>query len=152
RRQQDHDEQREDGDRREDAADQEVRRLLEQAKRQSADDGASVIAEPAERHRNKAVEIQQRTIGEERQQQLAAGKSGDTADHARQRVAGDAQITFGQAERARREIIFRDRDEGTSNQSAAIKIFEGDNGNRASRDRQPEFFVPDTAADAEYAR
>ena len=152
RRQQDHDEQREDGDRREDAADQEIRRLLEQAERQSADDGAAVIAEPAERHRDKAVEVQQRAIGEERQQQLAAGKSGDAADHAGQRVAGDAQIAFGQAERARGEIVLRDRDEGAADQGAAIEIFERDDGDRAGYDRQPEFFVPDTAADAEQAR
>jgi len=35
----------------------------------------------------KPLEIQQRAIGEERQQQFAAGKAGDAADDARERVA-----------------------------------------------------------------
>ena len=74
RREQDHDEQREHGDRGEDAADQEVRGLLEQAEREPADDRAAVVAEPAERDRHEAVEVQQRAVGEEGEQQLRRRK------------------------------------------------------------------------------
>jgi hypothetical protein len=146
RRQQHDDEQREHRDRREDAADQEIRGLLEQAERKPADDGAAVVAEAAERHRHEPVEIQQCAIGEERQQQLAAGKAGDAADDACQRVAGNAQIALRQAERAGSEIILGDRKEGAADQRAAIEIFEAEDGERAGNDRQPEFLVPDAAA------
>jgi len=69
---------------------------LKQAERDAADDGAAVVAEAAERHRHETIEIQQRAIGKEGQQQLAAGKPGNTADHPGERVAGDAQIALGQ--------------------------------------------------------
>ncbi len=38
-----------------------------------ADNRAAVVAEPAQRHRHEAVEIQQRTVGKEGEQQLPAG-------------------------------------------------------------------------------
>ena len=65
-----------------------------------------------------------RAIGEERQQQLAAGKSGNAADRAGKRVARDAQVALRQAERARGEIVLGDREEGAADQRAAIEEFE----------------------------
>ncbi len=113
--------------------------------------GATVIAESAQRHRHEAVEIQKRAIGEERQQQLAAGKSGNAADDPGERVAGDAQIAFGQTQCARGEIVLRDRQERAAHQRPAIQIFEADDGDRAGDDRQPELFVPDPASPPDQA-
>src|SRR5262249_52899714 len=77
RREQNHDEQGEYGDGREDPPDQEIRGLLKQAQRQPADDRTAIVAETAERYRHEAVEIEQRAVGEEGEQQFATGKSGD---------------------------------------------------------------------------
>src|SRR4051794_38886085 len=73
RGQQRDDEERDHGDRREDAADEEGRGLLEDAEAEAADDRAAVVAQPAERHRDESVEIQERAVGDECQQQRAAG-------------------------------------------------------------------------------
>src|ERR1700722_18511691 len=76
RRQEQHDDENgEDRDRGEDAADGEIRRLLEDAEGEPANDGAAVVAEPAQRHRYEAVEIQHGAVSEEGEQQLAAGKA-----------------------------------------------------------------------------
>ena len=49
---------REYGHRREDAADQEIGGLLEQAERNSANDGAAIVTETAKCNRHEAVKIQ----------------------------------------------------------------------------------------------
>jgi len=91
RGQQDDDEQREHRDRGEDAADHEVRRLLEQAERETADDGAAVVAEAAERDRHEAVEVEDGLVAEVGEQHLRAGESRQRADHAGQCEAREPQ-------------------------------------------------------------
>src|SRR6187455_2232135 len=71
-RQQDEDEGGEYRDGGEDAADEEIRRLLEQAEDQPRRNRAAVVAHAAERDRHEAVEGQQWRVGEEGKQQLPA--------------------------------------------------------------------------------
>ena len=124
--QQDDDEHGEHRDRGEDAADQEVGGLLKQSEHQAGDDGAAVVAHAAERDRHEAVEGQQRRIGKEGEQHLAAGKARERADHAGERKARDAQVALRQAERARRIIVLGDRQKGVADQRVAIEQFEAD--------------------------
>ena len=85
-RQQDNDEHGEHRHRSEDAADQEVGGLLEQPEHEAGDDGAAVVAHPAERDRHETVEGQHRRIGEEGEQHLRRRQS-PRARRSRRRVA-----------------------------------------------------------------
>src|SRR5262245_28939331 len=67
---------------RENAADEEVGGLLEEAEDQSRHDRAADIAHAAKRDRNEAVECQHRRVGEEGEQQLPARETRERTDHA----------------------------------------------------------------------
>src|SRR5947209_9418642 len=91
-RQQHEDKSGEYRDRGENAADHEIGGLLEQSKDQAGDDSPTIVTHPAERYWNEAVERQQRRVGEEGEQQLAASESRKCSDHTRKPKARDAQI------------------------------------------------------------
>ena len=111
---------------REDAADEEVGGLLEQAEDQPRNDGAADVAHAAERDRNEAVEGQHRCVGEEGEQQLAAGETRERADRAGEREARDAQVAVRQAERARRIVVLGDRQKGVADKRVAVEDLQPD--------------------------
>src|SRR5215203_2033066 len=110
-RQQHEDEGGKHGNRGEDAADEKIRGLLEQAEDQASNDRAAIVAHAAEGHRHEAIECEQRGVGKEREQQLPAGKSRKRTDDASERKARHAQVALRQAKRARRIVVFGDRQE-----------------------------------------
>ena len=150
-RQQDDDEHREDRHRGEDAADQEVGGLLKQSEQEAGDDGAAVVAHPAQRHRDETVEGQHRRIGKEGQQHLAAGKARKRADHAGECKARHAQAAFRQAECAGGKVVLGDRQKGMADQGAAIEQLEADDHSCARQHRQPELLIEAAAGDVEQA-
>ena len=111
-----------------------------------------LLPKPAQRHRDEAVEVEQRSVGEEGQQELPAGEARQRADGAGQRIAGDAQVALGQAEGAGGEVVLGDGDEGAADQRVAIEVFEPDDGDDAGADRQPVFLVPDAGAHLQQPR
>src|SRR6187455_2477828 len=119
-RQQDEDEGGEYRDGGEDAADEEIRRLLEQAEDQPRRNRAAVVAHAAERDRHEAVEGQQWRVGEEGKQQLPAGEARERPDDASERKARDAQVALRQPECARRIVVLCDRQEGVADESVTI--------------------------------
>ena len=142
--QQHQDEDGEHRDRGEDAADQEVRSLLEQAERQarrSPRRGWSPCrpAPPA-----RSLEVQDRLVAEVGEQHLRAGEARQRADHAGQREARDPQPRLGQAERARRVAVLGDGEEGAADQGLAVEEFQPADGDGAGQQRQPELLVEPT--------
>ena len=147
------DEQHEHGDRGEDAADQEIGGLLEQPERKAANDRAAIIAQTTERDWYEAVEIEQRPVGHEGEQQLATGKSSEPTDRPGQRIACHAQVAFRQSQRTRGEIVLGDGKKRQTGERTPIKQLERANCHRAGEHRQPELLVQNASAtDAEYAR
>ena len=88
-------------------------------KRKPANDGAAIIAEPAERHRNEAVEVEQGTVGDESEQQGASGEAGKRTDRTGERIARHAQVALRQTQSLGSEVVLGNGEEGPSHQRIA---------------------------------
>jgi len=81
-----------------------------------------LLPRPPSANRHETVEIQQRALAKKASSN-SPRKSGDAADDAGQRIAGDAQVAFGQAERAGGEIVLAIATKARPTRSA-VEIFE----------------------------